>query len=90
MPYIKDKDREFYDSILNQIDDIETKGDLEYCICSLMNIFIESRSWCYSDLHDCVYATQHCADEFRRRFLDEREDEARKANGDVFDFRKGK
>ena len=37
----------------------------------------------YSTLHDCVYAVQHTADEFKRRFLDKREDDAREINGDI-------
>jgi len=41
------------------------------------------RQYRYSKLHDCCYAVQHCADEFRRRFLDKREDDARKTNGDI-------
>jgi len=32
---------------------------------------------------DAKYAIEHCADEFRRRFLDEREDEAIDINGDM-------
>ena len=37
----------------------------------------------YSDLHDCTYAAMHCADEFRRRYLDVREDAAKHLNGDI-------
>lgn len=40
----------------------------------------------YSTLHDCVYAAQHCADEFRRNFLDKREDKAKEENGDIYDI----
>jgi hypothetical protein len=86
MPYITKEKRDLYDSVLEGIKGINTKGDLEYCICCLMDIFMHQKQWKYSDLHDCAYAAQHCADEFRRRFLDKREDEARQANGDVFYF----
>ena len=44
---------------------------------------MKTKPYKYSDLHDCVYAAQHCADEFRRRYLDKREDRARKENGDI-------
>jgi hypothetical protein len=62
---------------------LETKGELEYVIFWLMHRFMLDREVRYSTLHDAVYAAMHCADEFRRRFLDEREDTARRINGDV-------
>ena len=83
MPYIQQKDRTKYDQILNQINLIETKGDLEYCLYKLMLKYMSTRERRYSQLHDCVYAAAHCSDEFRRRFLDKREDDAVMTNGDV-------
>jgi len=86
MPYIDQNSRKKYDTIVNIINDsnsIDTKGDLEYLVFVLMKKFMKTREFRYSTLHDCVYAIQHCADEFRRRYLDKREDEARETNGDV-------
>ena len=85
MPYVNDESRKKYEHITFGISnqDIETKGDLEYLIFKLMRRYMKSREARYSTLHDCVYAATHCADEFRRRFLDKREEEAREANGDV-------
>jgi hypothetical protein len=83
MPYIKNENRTAYDEILDVLTKISTKGDLEYCVTKLMKIFMATREFRYSDLHDCVYAVQHSADEFRRLYLDKREDEAREINGDV-------
>jgi hypothetical protein len=87
MPYIKKNLREKYndhlDEILDHLNGIPTKGDLEYCIFRLMKIYMMNKEQTYTELHNCVYAAQHCADEFRRRFLDAREDKARKENGDV-------
>jgi len=83
MPYIKLKNRMKYNPHLNSIDKIETKGDLEYCVYRLMNKYMEDKDFTYTNLHDVVYATQHCADEFRRRNLDVREDRARISNGDI-------
>ena len=54
-----------------------------------MDIYMKSRDWRYSDLHDCAYAAQHSCDEFRRRFLDKREDEAIETNGDCYTFHGG-
>ncbi len=83
MPYIKNEDRDKYDFTLLEIDKIETKGELEYCIFKLMKIYMEDKEYRYSNLHDCVYAAQHCADEFRRRYLNIREDKAIIQNGDI-------
>lgn len=83
MPYIDPDLRKKYDKILNQLKKIDNKGDLEYCIYKLMKIYMNDREFRYSTLHDTVYAAQHCADEFRRNYLDKREDQAREHNGDI-------
>lgn len=81
MPYIKDRER--FDKIIDQFDYIPVKGDLEYCIFRLMLIYMRDKKWSYSELHNTSYAAMHCADEFRRRYLDKREDDAMKENGDI-------
>ena len=83
MPYIVDEQRSKFDKYLDQLPEFSDKGELEYCIFKLMIRYISTRKWRYSILHDCAYAAMHCADEFRRRFLDKREDEAIEKNGDI-------
>ena len=86
MPYITKQDREKYNDILRAIynlPEIENKGSLEFLIFSLMVKYMKTREFRYSTLHDCTYACQHSADEYRRRFLDKREDDARLTNGDI-------
>jgi len=83
MPYIKKDARINYDKTLNEIKEISTKGDLEYIIFKLMKIYMSNKEYRYSTLHDCVYSAIHCGDEFRRRYLDKREDFAKDENGDV-------
>ena len=83
MPYIKLENRIKFDIILNQMPQMQLKGELEYCIYKLMKTYMKDKDIRYSTLHDTVYAAQHCADEFRRRNLDVREDVAREENGDV-------
>ena len=85
MPYITKENRKKYNNITDIIANanIENKGDLEYLVFSLMVQFMKTREKRYSTLHEVVYAVAHCADEYRRRFLDKREDEAREINGDV-------
>jgi hypothetical protein len=84
MPYIENSNREKYDQVLGKLPRIENKGELEYCLFYLMIKYKDSRAFKYSELHDATYACQHVSDEFRRRFLDEREDEARLHNGDIY------
>ena len=83
MPYIEAKDRPLYLNALKEMPIINTKGDLEFCITWLQNYYMLYKTWEYGTLHDCVYATQHCSDEFRRRHLDPYEDKARLKDGDV-------
>jgi len=83
MPYINQKDRKKFEEALSMIPDFETKGELEYVVYVIMKLYMSTREYRYSQLHDCCYAIQHCSDEFRRRFLDVRENEARKTNGDI-------
>lgn len=83
MPYIKQEDREKFTKILTQLPNPLIKGELEYCLFFIMQSYMKDKKANYSNLHDTVYAAQHCADEFRRRFLDKREDEARNNNGDI-------
>jgi hypothetical protein len=83
MPYIKQQQRPQYDHVLDQIQLIGSKGELEYCVFKLMKIFMATRPQRFDPLHDVVYGVQHCADEYRTRFLDKRERKARKENGDI-------
>ena len=83
MPYIKEIYRENYKDAISCINIIPTKGELEFLIYTMMVIYMSDKEERYSDLHDTVYAAQHCADEFRRRRLDKREDSAREDNGDI-------
>ncbi len=83
VPYIKQDERKKFDEFFNKLPWIESKGELEYLIFKLMRYYMLDKHYRYSTLHNCVYAAQHCADEFRRRFLDKREDEALRENGDI-------
>ena len=83
MPYIAEVDRPQYSDILKQLPEIKTKGDLEFCIFTLQLKYMSTREYRYTQLHDAVYAAAHCSDEFRRRFLDARENTAILTNGDV-------
>jgi hypothetical protein len=85
MPYILPSDREKFKDILSSLKNIpiKTKGELEFILFAILKEYMRERKVCYSELHDTVYACQHVAHEFERRFLDKREDEARQNNGDI-------
>lgn len=83
MPYIKNTMRTKFDEHLDKISVIETKGELEYCIFKLMKRYMKDKEKKYSTYHDTTYAAIHCGDEYRRRYLDLREDKAIQENGDV-------
>ena len=89
MPYIETKQRGSLETHLNEIRNIKSKGELEFCIFKLMKIYMSDKKVSYSELHNCTYAAQHCADEFRRRFLDKREDQAIGNNGDILPHMEG-
>jgi hypothetical protein len=83
MPYIKSQDREKFDFVLSHMPVLMNKGELEYCVTKLMKLFMSNRENRYSNLHDCVYGCIHAGEEYRRRYLDKREDEAIIENGDI-------
>lgn len=83
MPYINKADRSQFSKILKDLPAFKTKGELEFCIFYLMKLYMSKRPYKYTDLHDTVYAAAHCSDEFRRLYLDAREDIAMFQNGDI-------
>ena len=83
MPYIKKEERKRFDKVLENLPELETKGELEYVVFKLMKMYMKDKPYRYSQLHDVVYAIMHCADEFRRRYLDIREIQAHIKNGDI-------
>lgn len=83
MPYIPKEERTKFDDAVRNLPTFESKGELEYIVTILMHKFMENRVARYTNLHDCVYAVVHAADEFRRHTLDKREDQAIEDNGQV-------
>lgn len=82
MPYIHQEDRKYIDSKIQEIA-FTNKGELEYAIFKLMIMYMKSRTFKYSELHDVTYAAIHAGEEFKRRYLDKREDIALEQNGDI-------
>jgi hypothetical protein len=86
MPYVDRNSRDKYievDKAISRLNSIENKGDMEYILFRILVKFMSTREFKYSTLHEAVYGCQHVADEFRRRFLDVRENQALESNGDI-------
>ena len=81
MPHIKKEDREQYDKALHKVPEILTKGDLEYCVFQLLKKYMSTRAHRYTTLHEAVYGAIHAAEEYKRLYLDKREDKAIEENG---------
>lgn len=48
-----------------------------------MNKYMRKRTSSYTNLHDVIYAVIHAGEEYRRRYLDIRENCAMEENGDI-------
>lgn len=85
MPHINYNQREKYEKIISALKNtqIETKGDLEYIVYNVIKQYMSTRGYRYSNLHDAVYGAIHAGEEFKRLYLDKREDEAISINGEA-------
>lgn len=83
MPHIAESERGKYKIVIDNLPIIETKGDLEYCVFRIMKKFMSTRKICYTNLHDSVYGVIHSAEEYKRLYLDKREELAIAKNGEA-------
>ena len=84
MPYIKKEDRKkFYPHLGNLADEIETDGDLNYCITKLLHLFIKKHGKNYANLARCIGSLKCVSMEFYRRVVAPYEDIKIKENGDI-------
>lgn len=83
MPHIKPDFRPKYNDILNLLPPIESKGDLEYIIYRTLKLFMKTRDSNFTNLHEAVYGGIHASEEFKRNYLDKREDFAISQNGEA-------
>lgn len=44
---------------------------------------MKDKEYTYSELHSCTYGGIHASEEFKRQYLDKREDIAIEKNGDI-------
>jgi len=85
MPHINKEQRVLYSGLISEIlrTEILTKGDLEYIIYNVVKQFMATREERYGNLHEAVYACIHAGEEYKRVYLDKREDKAIKDNGEA-------
>lgn len=75
MPYItKERARTIREAYLG---DIETKGELNYAITTLLVEYLVNNGKSYQTISDVVAAAQDAADEMKRRVLAPYEDDKR-------------
>jgi len=84
MPYIKQEKRLILENYLEEIaPSLEAKGELTYCIYKLGIEYLKHHDINYQNISDCISAMNDAAAEFRRRILNDYEDEKIRENGDI-------
>jgi len=84
MPYIKEEDRtKFYGPIRVLVDSIETDGELNYCISSIIHQVLKNRGQNYQNMNNIIGALECAKLEFIRTIISPYEDKKRKENGPV-------
>lgn len=89
MPYIKEKDREQYDWVVEALADMLTAsgvaGNLNYVLFKLI-VEMRKREEClsYQQISRFLAELNECSHEIRRRILQPYEDEKIYGNGDVY------
>lgn len=87
MPYTQQKDRDpIFDPLEIIINNIKTKGDLNFTICELVGRLILKFGIGYSKMSELIDALPDAEAELRRRLLNPYEDVKIKENGDVPSF----
>jgi len=84
MPYIKQEDRLKFNSNLQKLSEqIDTDGELNYCITKLLHLFIDKHGKNYKNLARCIGALNCVELEFYRKVVSPYEEQKIKENGDI-------
>ena len=85
MPYIKKDDRKVFDECLYELSNtIWTEGDLNYCISTLLHLYLRREGLCYSNINGLMGVLECAKNEFYRRVAVPYEDKKIFENGDVY------
>ncbi len=82
MPYI---DQEKRKQILSGQAICRTKGELNFCLSTLMLLYVKTLGISYQNISDAISAATDAAEEMRRRLLNPYEDEKIKEHGDIYE-----
>ncbi len=84
MPYIKHADREkFYQDIFNISRNIESEGELNFVITSLIHHELIKKGKTYQNMNNLVGALECAKNEFIRVVMGPYEDYKKKTNGNI-------
>ena len=89
MPYIKQEDREKFNSPscecpMEAIGSVaENAGDLNYAITMILQIYMKKKGECYATHNEIVGMLECCKNEWQRRRLNPYEDTKIEENGDT-------
>jgi hypothetical protein len=84
MPYIKKEERVQFQTALNYLaQNIETDGDLNYCMSFLIHKILEKRGVNYQNMNNLVGSLECAKNEFIRTIMSPYEDKKRLENGNV-------
>lgn len=84
MPYIQSEDRPVFDEVICEIPNIETPGELNYIVTTIIQKYISTHGDSYTTYNSVVGALECCKLEFYRRLVTPYEDEKIKLNGDAY------
>lgn len=87
MPYVNQPAREQInrdDTII--IKNIQTAGEMQYAIATILNSYVEKHGLCYQTLNDVMGALTGGQLEFYRRVVVPYEEVKIKENGDVYEI----
>jgi len=85
MPYITPTERTPFTSILKELPEITTPGQLNYALTLLCKSYIDSKGVCYQSYNDVMGALEGCKLELYRRQIASYEDQKIQTNGDVYE-----
>lgn len=84
MPYIQKNRRKTLDScFLTLYLEIETKGELTYCLYRIVKDYIKMKGKSYQNISEAISSVADTEHELRRRVLNPYEDKKIKENGDI-------
>ncbi len=84
MPYIIRERRDVFDNALKVLaGEVNSEGELNYCIYKLSMLLIERIGESYSNLSMCSSAMEHAKLEWYRKMLVPYEEEKIRENGDI-------